>query len=48
MSGGKKKKGGDGRGEGIDAMANVKADIRAVKGVLLSARNFPGGATVRR
>lgn len=26
-----------------DEIAKVKAEIRGVKGVLLSARNFPGG-----
>lgn len=26
-----------------DEIARVKAEIRGVKGVLLSARNFPGG-----
>ncbi len=26
-----------------DMVAKVKAEIRGVKGVLLSARNFPGG-----
>lgn len=31
----------------LDAVANVKADIRGVKGVLLSARNFPSGVTAR-
>ncbi|KAL9132566.1 MAG: hypothetical protein Q9175_006258 [Cornicularia normoerica] len=31
----------------IDAVANVKAEIRSVKGVLLSARNFPSGVAVR-
>ena len=30
-----------------DAVANVKAEIRGVKGVLLSARNFPSGVAVR-
>ena len=35
-----------GRGE-IDAVANVKAEIRGVKGVLLSARNFPSGVAAR-
>ena len=30
-----------------DAVANVKAEIRGVKGVLLSARNFPSGVTAR-
>ncbi|KAI9717044.1 MAG: hypothetical protein M1812_004979 [Candelaria pacifica] len=29
---------------GEDMVAKVKAEIRGVKGVLLSARNFPGGA----
>lgn len=28
---------------GEDEIAKVKAEIRGVKGVLLSARNFPGG-----
>ncbi len=31
----------------MDAVANVKAEIRAVKGVLLSARNFPSGVAAR-
>lgn len=31
----------------IDAVANVKAEIRGVKGVLLSARNFPSGVAAR-
>lgn len=30
-----------------DAVANVKAEIRGVKGVLLSARNFPSGVAAR-
>lgn len=34
------------RGE-VDAVANVKAEIRGVKGVLLSARNFPSGVRAR-
>lgn len=34
------------RGE-IDAVASVKAEIRGVKGVLLSARNFPSGVAAR-
>ena len=34
------------RGEN-DAVANVKAEIRGVKGVLLSARNFPSGVAAR-
>ncbi|KAI9871145.1 MAG: hypothetical protein M1830_003264, partial [Pleopsidium flavum] len=29
---------------GDDGIAQMKAEIRAVKGVLLSARNFPGSA----
>ncbi|MCJ1362999.1 hypothetical protein MMC16_002105 [Acarospora aff. strigata] len=39
--------GGNGNGNGKveeDAIARVKAEIRGVKGVLLSARNFPGSA----
>lgn len=32
---------------GLDAVANVKAEIRSVKGVLLSARNFPSGVAAR-
>lgn len=31
----------------IDAVASVKAEIRGVKGVLLSARNFPSGVAAR-
>ena len=31
----------------MDAVANVKAEIRGVKGVLLSARNFPSGVAGR-
>ena len=31
----------------IDAVASVKAEIRGVKGVLLSARNFPSGVPAR-
>ena len=31
----------------MDAVANVKAEIRGVKGVLLSARNFPSGVAAR-
>ena len=31
----------------IDAVANVKVEIRGVKGVLLSARNFPSGVAAR-
>ena len=31
----------------IDAVANLKADIRSVKGVLLNARNFPSGVAAR-
>ena len=34
------------RGE-MDAVASVKAEIRGVKGVLLSARNFPSGVAAR-
>lgn len=30
-----------------DAVANMKAEIRGVKGVLLSARNFPSGVAAR-
>ncbi len=36
-----------GRKRETDAVANVKAEIRGVKGVLLSARNFPSGVTAR-
>ncbi|KAI9804616.1 MAG: hypothetical protein M1833_006690 [Piccolia ochrophora] len=35
---------GKGRGDGDDEMEKVKAGIRGVKGVLLSARSFPAGA----
>ena len=35
-----------GRGK-VDAVANLKAEIRSVKGVLLSARNFPSGVAAR-
>lgn len=35
------------KGAAMDAVANVKAEIRAVKGVLLSARNFPSGVAAR-
>lgn len=31
----------------IEAVANVKAEIRGVKGMLLSARNFPSGVAAR-
>ncbi|KAM0801510.1 peroxisomal membrane anchor protein conserved region-domain-containing protein [Usnea florida] len=31
----------------VDAVANLKAEIRSVKGVLLSARNFPSGVVAR-
>ena len=31
----------------VDAVANLKAEIRSVKGVLLSARNFPSGVAAR-
>ena len=31
----------------VDAVANLKAEIRSVKGVLLSARNFPSGIAAR-
>ena len=31
----------------MDAVANLKAEIRGVKGVLLSARNFPSGVAAR-
>ncbi|CAD6583447.1 MAG: hypothetical protein ASARMPRED_001327 [Alectoria sarmentosa] len=31
----------------MDAVASVKAEIRGVKGVLLSARNFPSGVAAR-
>ena len=36
-----------GRKGEVDAVANVKAAIRGVKGVLLSARNFPSGVAAR-
>ena len=36
-----------GRKGELDAVANVKAEIRGVKGVLLSARNFPSGVAAR-
>lgn len=35
------------KGEAVDAVAKVKAEIRGVKGVLLSARNFPSGVAAR-
>ena len=35
-----------GRGK-VDAVASLKAEIRSVKGVLLSARNFPSGVAAR-
>lgn len=40
--GGKARKKGE-----LDAVASVKAEIRGVKGVLLSARNFPSGVAAR-
>ncbi len=40
-------KAGGKKGAGTDAVASVKAEIRAVKGVLLSARNFPSGVAAR-
>ena len=40
--GGKVRKKGE-----LDAVASVKAEIRGVKGVLLSARNFPSGVAAR-
>ena len=36
-----------GQQQGTDAVAEVKAEIRGVKGVLLSARNFPSGVAAR-
>lgn len=39
--GGSGRKSGDGKDK-VDELARVKAEIRGVKGTLLSARNFPG------
>ena len=35
------------RGQMVDAVADLKAEIRGVKGVLLSARNFPSAVAAR-